>query len=73
MDIFDGSSGLWSTAVLRQPSGGQWGRDPVFVATSLPIQGRAIIAGYYRDNTQQGDYHTVVNFFDGIIVHLFRF
>ncbi len=66
MDIFDGSSGLWSTAAFLLP----WdlvfgGYSPEFVATSLPIQGLAIIAGVYIDNDDY--YHTAVISFDGNI------
>ena len=59
VDIFDGSSGLWSTAALLVPHGGFWG----LVATSLPIQGLAIFASVSIDNDYM--YYSDVNIFDG--------
>jgi hypothetical protein len=43
VDIFDGSSGRWSTAVLSQSFGIKGRFD--LAATSLPIQGLAFFAG----------------------------
>ncbi len=59
VDIFDGSSGLWSTAVLLVPHAG----FSNLVATSLPIQGLAIFASVSMDKDYM--YYCDVNIFDG--------
>jgi hypothetical protein len=53
VDIFDGSSGRWSTAALLAAQSG-------LVATSLPMQGLALIAGRSVDRLQDD-----VNIYDG--------
>ena len=64
VDIFDGSSGLWSTAVLSVRHKAFWN----LVATSLPIQGLAIFASVSIDNPYPGnyEYYSDVNIYNGI-------